>query len=88
MAKYIDRFILEQFIGFGYYIGKIIDLHKNKFTVIFTDGEILYYSLREIIPILINLDNFQINNKQDCLTQCEKSQLFNTAFLLCSFKYI
>ena len=101
MAEHSDlvgRFVQDNFIDHGYYIGKIIDYTNGKYRVLFMDGDIISYSTKYIRHILIDIDDTSIlkrgkyyykvfDDKHCRISKTEYNEHNDIAFKLCSLKY-
>jgi len=97
-SELIGRIVIDSFIDYGDFIGKIIDKTNGKYRVLFTDGDIISYSLKYIKHILIDINNANIvkrgkyyykiiNNKYHRISELEYNEYNDIAFILCSLKY-
>jgi hypothetical protein len=100
MHSLIGKFVSVNIPFYKSYLGKIINMNNDLFCVLFTDGDIVHYSLSDLQHILFEpsndlitpsgkyhffLKNFYIDSTKR-ISKSEYDQINNTAFLLCSLK--
>jgi hypothetical protein len=100
MDSLIGKFVCVNIPNYKSYLGKITDFYDNLFIVLFTDGDVIYYTLSDLQHILIEPFNdlitvsgkyhyYLMNYYFDSLKRISKKEyddINNTAFILCSLK--
>jgi hypothetical protein len=102
MHDLIGKFVCIHIPNYKSYLGKITDIDNDLFIVLFTDGDVIYYTFSDIQHILIQpfnelitssgkyhyfLKNYYFDfNKR--ISKKEYDEINNTAFILCSLHNI